>query len=271
MQIDQFVHNDLNRFLILANDEGWICDRWEFDFLFNAFPQGCLVARRWGIPVGFVTSIKYGNSGWIGNLVVREQFRGQGVGTMLMKSALAALENAGAETVWLTASLAGKPIYESLGFKSVDVINRWVGRGIGDEEDDHPTKRCISRDEMLDIDKAGWGDRRDAIIDLTTERGRVFSTRGAFLVSQPCAEGVQLGPWGGTDGGALLLLEEALAETGWENKVFLDAPLGNSGLSSFLLGMGFLIQGTTLLMCKGNASAYAPERVYALASMGSMG
>lgn len=271
MQIDQFKQNDLDRFMSLAKAESWVCDRWEFDFLFNAFPQGCLVARRWGIPVGFVTSVKYGSSGWIGNLIVREQFRGQGIGSMLMKGALATLEDAGAETVWLTASLSGKPIYESLGFRSVDVINRWVGRGVGDEEDDHPARECISRDDMLDIDQAGWGDRRDAIIDLTLERGRVFSTRGAFLVSQSCTDGIQLGPWGGTDGGALLLLEEALAEAGWENKVFLDAPLGNSALTSFLLGMGFSIRGTTLLMCRGKAPDYAPEHIYALASMGSMG
>lgn len=271
MQIDQFKQNDIDRFMTLAKAEGWICDRWELDFLFGAFPQGCLVARRWDIPVGFVTSVKYGNSGWIGNLVVREQFRGQGIGSMLMKGALAALEDAGAETVWLTASLAGKPIYESLGFRTLDVINRWVGRGMGDEEGYQPARGDISRDDMLDIDQAGWGDRREAIIDLSLERGRVFSTSGAFLVSQSWADGIQLGPWGGNDGGALLLLEEALAEAGWENKVFLDAPLANSPLTSILLGMGFAIRGTTLLMCRGKAPAYAPERVYALASMGSMG
>lgn len=271
MQIDQFKHNDLERFMSLAKAEGWICDRWEFNFLMDVFPQGCLVARRWGIPVGFVTAVKYGTGGWIGNLIVREQFRGQGVGGMLMKHALAALESAGTETVWLTASLAGKPIYESLGFKSVDVINRWVGGGIGGEEENHAAMWEISRDDMLLVDQAGWGDRRDAIIDLAVERGSVFSTSGAFLVSQPCTDGVQLGPWGGNDSGALLLLEEALAEAGWGEKVFLDAPLRNAGLTAILPGMGFTVRGSTLLMCKGATPDYAPERIFALASMGSMG
>jgi ribosomal protein S18 acetylase RimI-like enzyme len=269
MQIDQFKHSDLDRFLRLAKAEGWICDRWEFDFLLNAFPQGCLVARRWGIAVAFVTAIRYGTSGWIGNLVVREEFRGQGLGRTLMEEAIAVLDEAGTETIWLTASLAGKPLYESLGFTAVDVINRWVGRGIGgDEASDGET---VSRDEILAVDRAGWGDLRETIIDQVAERGRVFGTRGAFLVSQACAGSVQLGPWGGNDGGALLLLENALTEAGWGKKVFLDAPLRNTGLAALLPGMGFSVRGSNLLMCRGKAPAYEPERIFALASMGSMG
>lgn len=269
MQIDLFRHNDLNRFLALAAAEGWICDRWEFDFLFRTFPNGCLVARQGGIPVGFVTSIKYGKSGWIGNLIVREELRGKGVGTTLMNRALAALDNAGAETVWLTASLAGKPVYESLGFTTVDVVNRWVGRGIGGVAT--PAGETISRADILALDQAGWGDRRDTVIDLVAGQGRVFSTRGAFLVSQRCAGGTQLGPWGGADLGALLLLEKALAEAGWGKKVFLDAPVSNAGQTAHLLGMGFSVRGSNLLMFRGETPAYEPGRIFALASMGSMG
>lgn len=268
MQIDQFRHEDIDDFLALAAEESWICDRWEFEFLFRAFPHGCLVAKQGGIPVGFVTSIKYRASGWIGNLIVRAELRGKGIGTSLMKKALAVLSAAGAETVWLTASRAGKPIYEALGFVTVDVVNRWVGEGI---EGKAPARETIPRAEILAIDQTGWGDRRDTIVDAVTSRGRLFAVRGAFLVSQPCADGVQLGPWGGTDREALLLLDDALAEAGRGTRVFLDAPIRNTGQTALLLGMGFSIQGSTLLMCRGETPAYAPERIFALASMGSMG
>lgn len=268
MQIDQFRHEDLDAFLTLAGEEGWICDRWEFEFLLNAFPGGCLVAREGDIPVGFATSIKYGKSGWIGNLIVRGDCRGRGVGTALMKQTLAALADAGTETVWLTASRAGKPIYEALGFAAMDVIHRWVGEGTGGMA---PCREPMPRSEILALDRDGWGDRRDAIIDAVADRGRLFTTRGAFLFSQPCAGGLQLGPWGGTDDGALLLLDDALAETEAGGRVFLDVPIRNTGQTSLLLGKGFSIRGSTLLMCRGAAPAYAPERVFALASMGSLG
>jgi ribosomal protein S18 acetylase RimI-like enzyme len=268
MEMDQFRQEDLEAFLALAIAEGWICGRWEFDFLFRTFPQGCLLAREGGIPVGFVTSIKYGESGWIGNLIVRGELRGKGIGTALMEKALAALADAGAATVWLTASRAGKPIYEALGFTTVDVVNRWVGEGIGGKA---PKRESIPRAEILAIDQAGWGDRREAIIDAVAGRGRVLATNGAFLVRQPCADGIQLGPWGGTDSGALLLLNDVLAEVGYGQRVFLDVPIRNSGQTALLLGMGFSVRGSTLLMYRGEEPAYAPGRIFALASMGSMG
>jgi GNAT superfamily N-acetyltransferase len=268
MRIDLFRHDDIDGFLAFAAEEGWICGRWEFDFLLPSFPQGCLVAKEAEFPIGYVTSIKYGESGWVGNLLVRKECRGKGIGTALMKQALAALSEAGTETAWLTASREGKPIYESLGFTAVDVVNRWVGEGIGGKV---PIREALSRAEILAIDQAGWGDRRDALIDVVRGRGQVWGSRDAFLVSQPCADGIQLGPWGGMDRGALLLLDDALIAAGRGTRVFLDAPIRNTGQTSLLLGMGFSIRGSTVLMCRGEAPAYEPERVFALASMGSMG
>ena len=268
MRIDAFRQEDIDGFLALAGSEGWICGRWEFDFLFRSFPSGCLVAWEAELPVGYVTSIKYGDSGWVGNLLVRKECRGKGVGTALMKQALDALSEAEAGTAWLTASREGKPIYESLGFAAVDVVNRWVGEGIDGKV---PIREALSRAEILAIDRAGWGDRRDVLIDVVRGRGQVRGSSDAFLVSQPCAEGIQLGPWGGMDRGAQLLLDDALVEAGRGTRVFLDAPIRNTGQTSLLLGMGFSIRGSTLLMCRGEAPAYVPERVFGLASMGSMG
>lgn len=267
MQIDLFRHEDLDAFLALAGAEGWICDRWEFDFLLRVFPAGCLAARRGGVPVGFVTSIRYDASGWIGNLIVPGEHRGQGIGTALMKRVLTVLADAGAETVWLTASRAGKPIYEGLGFAAVDVVHRWVGEGCGGEA---PARDIVLRSEILEMDRGGWGDRRDAIIDAVAARGRLFATRGGFLFSQPCADGVQLGPWGGS-GTSVLLLDDALAALHPGQRVFLDVPIRNTGQTALLLGKGFSIRGSTLLMYRGTTPAYAPERVFALASMGSLG
>ena len=268
MDIDLFGEDDIEGFLALADAEGWICGRWEFEFLFRAFPRGCLVARDDGAPVGYVTAVKYGASGWVGNLLVRKECRGRGIGTALMKKALAALDEAGTGTVWLTASRDGKPIYESLGFTAVDVVNRWIGEGHCGTP---PSREAPLRDAILAIDCAGWGDRRDLLIDVVAGRGAVRGARDAFLVSQPCADGVQLGPWGGADRDALLLLDDALTGAGRGTRVFLDAPIRNTAQTSLLLRMGFAIRGSTVLMCRGETPTYAPERVFALASMGSMG
>lgn len=268
MEIDRFKHDDVDIFLELAADEGWLCDRWEFDFLVTAFPEGCLVGRENGLAVAFITSIKYDRSGWIGNLIVRRDVRGKGAGSALMKRVLDVLGAMGTETVWLTASEAGKSIYEGLGFRSIDVIKRWRGRGGGTVSE--PGK--IAPAGILAIDQDGWGDRREAIIDAVTARGAVFGSSDGFLVSQKCGDGVQLGPWGCRNGEtAATLLDCARAKAGGEVEVFLDVPARNVAVASLLHDRDFGIKGSTTLMYLGRTPDYRPERIFALASMGSMG
>jgi hypothetical protein len=185
-----------------------------------------------------------------------------------MEKALEELDKAGAASVWLTASKQGKPIYERLGFVVVDVISRWVGQGLWDVSSE---PAAGSRDALLAIDSAGWGDSRESIIDAAVRRGRIFHAGESFLVSQPCSDGIQLGPWGGLDRHASALLDDALLAAGKGVTVLLDVPIRNTEQTTLLMGKGFSIRGSTLLMCRGTLPAYAPESIYALASMGSMG
>lgn len=268
VDIDRFRHEDIDDFLTLAASEGWICDRWELEFLLAQFPSGCLTARYEGQLAGYITSIKYTTSGWIGNLIVQSKYRGQGVGSALMEKALEALDLSGASTVWLTASKQGKPIYERLGFMVVDVINRWVGQGLWGISTE---SAAVSREEIIALDRAGWGDSRERIIDVALSRGRVYRAGGSFLVSQPCSDGIQLGPWGGIDRRASILLDDILLAVGKGVRLLLDVPVRNMEQTALLMGKGFSIRGSTLLMCRGRLPAYAPESIYSLASLGSMG
>lgn len=269
MQFDRFRHDDVPAFLALADEEGWICDQWEFDFQMRSFPQGCLVMRQDEAPVAFVTSIKYGRSGWIGNLLVHPGFRGAGIGSGLMRRSLAALADAGARTVWLTASPAGKAIYERLGFVAVDTIKRWCGEGIGSGA---VTPPLVSPPDIAALDRAGWGDARDAILREVLRRGRLAVHAGGFLVCQHSGGGLQLGPWGAVGREpATRLLDEALTRAGDGTRVFLDVPVRNVDAAIILLQRGFDVRGSTTLMFLGETPDYTPSLVYALASMGSMG
>jgi GNAT superfamily N-acetyltransferase len=269
MVIDRFKHEELSDFLALAAAENWICGRWEFDFLLGNFPQGCLAMRLDNAPVAFITAIKYGTSGWIGNLVVRKDLRGKGIGSALMGKALEALLEAGARTVWLTASEAGRFIYERLGFDVIDAVKRWYGSGSsgeGGEATDY------SRTDLLALDRAGWGDDRAKIIAEALARGKVIARDGGFLISQPDTEGVQLGPWG-ADGPetAGALLDIARTRAGEGTRLFLDVPARNVDAAPLMHSRGFSERGSALLMFLGEKPVYEPGRIYALASMGSMG
>jgi len=269
MIIDLFRHEDMDPFLHLASAENWICDRWEFAFLLRHFPQGCLAARMDDAPVAFITSIKYGKSGWVGNLVVRKELRGKGIGSALMKRTLATLVDAGARTIWLTASEAGKSIYERSGFIVADMVKRWFGIGTAGS---YVEPGDIFATDILAMDHSGWGDMRECLFTELLERGTVTVKSGGFLIGQPCNGSMQLGPWGALGRNtAIELLDCARIRAGEGTRVFLDAPVRNIDAAEILHSRGFVLGGSALLMYLGEKPAYDPTRIYALASMGSMG
>lgn len=265
--ISAFLENDIQHFLALAEDEGWICEKWELDFLLRTFPQGCLVWRENGRSLGFITSIRYGRSGWIGNLLVDPDHRRRGIGRDLMEITVATLLANWVETVWLTASEQGAGLYTRLGFAAVDRIYRWTGRGRGGfrEEAMAPDIEVVKH-----IDQSGWGDRRQALINETCRRGEVLGGSGGFICTQKWEHGTQIGPWGCFEASeARRLFDQALR--GGDGGIFLDVPEANDTATALVTERGFSVKGSSVLMYLGAKPLYRPKNIYALASMGSMG
>lgn len=271
MRIEPFTAADIPPFLALADREGWICAPEEFFFLLRTFPAGCCTVSRDGIPLAFITSIRYGTSGWIGNLIVDPGLRGKGVGRQLMEAAMTALHRAGATSVWLTASVQGAPLYAKLGFATLDTIRRWSGNGIVDSTPAPPLSPAAYR-RMTCIDRHGWGDRRSSILRDSLVEGTCRSAVDGFIVTRPAPNGSQIGPWGTwTADTATRLLHASFIPAPSAPPVLLDVPAGNRYATSLLDRSGFSAVGETLLMCHGTLPQYRPETIYALASMGSMG
>lgn len=266
--LEPFRISQVPLFLSLATREGWQCGQWEFDFLLENFPNGCWVACSKGDRAGFITGAKYGKSGWIGNLLVREDRRGQGIGRLLMEQAMNSLDRAGVETIWLTASRAGQPLYEKLGFVATDTIIRWRGKGTVD-------KRMVPQEcpmaLVAELDHLAWGDDRRAIIGNIAGFGTVVAAADGFCMVQGTDGALQLGPWScrGVQA-AEELLDQALAVAG-RGTISLDVPESNHHASSILVARGFSPMGATRLMYRGSRPRYQPRYIYALASMGSMG
>lgn len=258
---------DIASFLDLAGREGWVSDRWELEFLLEEFPRGCLAWRGTAGTLGYVTSVRYGKSGWIGNLLVCEEARRRGVGRALMEGAVAELLKSGVETVWLTASADGAGLYRKLGFVPIDGINRWGGKAAikGSRKSDP-----LDLESLRAIDRVGWGDRRESLLWVTCGRGRLHTSSGGFICFQKWNSGTQIGPWSCLIGSqAEEFLDQVLTEG--DDDFFLDVPEGNFAAGELLMRRGFAVRGRTLLMYLGNDPLYQPGSIYALASMGSMG
>ena len=263
----RFREADIAPFLSLAGREGWISEAWEFEFLLRSFPRGCFVWREGGEARGYITSIRYGKSGWIGNLLVHPGARRHGIGRGLMELSVSALLKSGAETLWLTASEEGAGIYQKLGFVPIDSINRWTGKAaLNWEFKPDP----LDIESVRAVDRVGWGDRRETLLHQTCGRGRLHTSSGGFICCQELGNGMQIGPWGCLIGAqAGQLLDRVL--TAGDTDVFLDVPAGNLAAAALLSQRGYAIKSSTLLMYLGDQPLYHPGSIYALASMGSMG
>ena len=74
------------------------------------------VGCRDGRVAAVAGCVRFGRTGWLGNVAVDDDVRGQGLGRAISQAAVDHLHQAGVETVLLTATKPGRPIYERLGF-----------------------------------------------------------------------------------------------------------------------------------------------------------
>jgi ribosomal protein S18 acetylase RimI-like enzyme len=270
MTVEPFRNSDIPAFLSLAAAESWIAELWEFEFLLSTFPEGCFCVRdSAGKGIAFVTSLRHESSGWIGNLIVSSEYRGQKIGEKLFASTLDALRDSGVGTFWLTASKSGRSLYEKFGFHSIDTIIRWSG--VGRQRHVLHGQDC-PRELLAGIDSKGWGDCRHALLDVTAGRGRQMSYDSGFVVIQPTGSAWQLGPFSALDSGtAEQLLDDALRTVPVGMKVYSDVPASNRAALRMFNRKRMRISGSNELMYAGQKPEYRSEYVYGLATMGSCG
>ena len=102
-------------------DGGWGTYR-QFHPLLNFFAANrqCrpFVARDGeGRVVATSVATRYGRTGWIGQVFVRPELRGHGLGRRMTAVALEVLQRAGCDTILLVATDLGRPVYDRLGFR----------------------------------------------------------------------------------------------------------------------------------------------------------
>lgn len=269
--IRPFTTEDIPRFLQLADAEEWIVLPWEIPFLLESFPDGCLCwVDDSGEKRGFVTASVHRRSGWIGNLVVDRDHRGAGIGSRLFDRALSALRARGVSTIWLTASPAGKTIYEKRGFQEIDRVIRFIGRGGTPPPLPTDPMQTVPPD-IPKIDGQGWGDDRSTLIGRCIDNGTLISRGDGFLLIQGFGDRFQVGPWGSqSQEGGEMLLRMGMGRIGNTN-FFIDTLAANSSSMNLLFRTGLRAVGENSLMYLGDPPAWNPRLIYGLATMGSSG
>ena len=101
----------------LANTMNWNMAIEDFEFMTSLEPEGCFVALQGSERVGIATSISFGNVGWFGNLIVKEKYRSEGAGSLIVKHSINYLQSKGVTTIGLYAYTNLHNFYSNLGFE----------------------------------------------------------------------------------------------------------------------------------------------------------
>lgn len=257
-----------------ADLEGWRVPAAELTLYRNELAgSACVLRDAAAGALGFVTVCRHRRSGWIGNLIVDPARRGQGLGRRLFLHAAELLAARGAETLWLTASPDGRPLYESCGFRQAGTVERWTARGAGDGSLTAVGAGPGAMAALITADAAGWGDDRSELLRLLARDGTPLAADGSTALLQAGERLRVLGPWLSPQRcprADRQIVAQALGAVGGGAELAVDL-IGGSPAQQLLHAAGFRQAGETVLMRRGAAPSAPADAVAALATLGSMG
>ena len=182
---------DLDFAAACTHAEGWASeDHTALLGFFLADPLGCLLAELHGHPVGICVATSYGHSGFIGELIVLPQARGQGIGAALLNRAVELLQQRGARTVYLDGVLGAVELYERNGFRKLTRSWRFSGRLPGRAHPQVVPMQAHHLSQVFAFDQAAFGADRSFFLG---RRWSLFPELGRVLVQDNQVQGYLLG------------------------------------------------------------------------------
>ena len=109
---------------------GWELSEADFEFMIELEPEGCFVLLEDSERIGLATTISFSSIGWFGNLLILDNRRNRGAGSMLVEHSIKYLLGKGVKTVGLYAYKDRIHFYERLGFKRTSDFLILKGKGV---------------------------------------------------------------------------------------------------------------------------------------------
>jgi ribosomal protein S18 acetylase RimI-like enzyme len=266
---------DLAACVELAADRGWPPEQNKWRLLFA-------VGEAYGVddPAGGLAAMavltRYGRQlAAVGTMVVASRFGRRGLGRRLMTYLL---EQAGPAVVYLAANSSsyGLPLYQSLGFQSIDTVTRHAGRFAPRQHAALPGSfrpaSMPDREPMAALDRKVFGaDRRQVLTEMFGLAQRVLVAedgRGAlagFATAWRNEDDLVIGPLVAADPGVARTLITAVAAE--ENgSVRVDIRGGHLELANWATARGLVPCGSATLMVRGGNLPGERDKLFAPAS-----
>jgi len=154
---------------------GWELSEADFEFMLELEPEGCFVLLEDSERIGLATTISFGLVGWFGNLLILDNRRNRGAGSMLVEHSIKYLSGKGVKTVGLYAYMDRIHFYERLGFKRISDFMILKGKGVALSTS--PFAREAEKQdvqEIMEFDRSCFGaDRRKLLEPILLDEGNI--------------------------------------------------------------------------------------------------
>jgi len=129
-------------------------------------PEGCFVLLSNSERIGIATAVGFGEVGWFGSLIVSEDHRKKGAGSLLVRHAVNYLKKKNVRTVGLYAYIDKVPFYRRLGFEYDSEFIVLKGKGFPSPVGANP-RETIKEDiqEVIEFDHSCFGASRGKLLE----------------------------------------------------------------------------------------------------------
>jgi len=159
--------DDVPAGLRLCRLSGWNQTAEDWNTFLEFSPGACRVTERSGAVIGTVATLRFGGAfSWIAMILVDPAMRGQGMGTELVREALAILNEE--KCVRLDATEAGARVYRRQGFVEEYCLTRMVAENpVQPAAVEEPGCKLIGAndlEEIFDLDRKVFGADRSKLL-----------------------------------------------------------------------------------------------------------
>jgi N-acetylglutamate synthase-like GNAT family acetyltransferase len=262
LKIEQFSNKDISKLIALSSSVGWDYDEREIHTILSS---GCIYGHKntEGKVVSSATIIPYDmNFASIGMVIVHPDYRGLGLGKKVTQTCIDRVSKD--KSIMLISTEEGKPLYDRLGFKTVDVIHKFLCEKFIPNTLDSTKGFTIEHYQTADfrkvkeLDAAAFGDQRSTFL-----LNRIKQCKQCVVVKNHYHEiigfglsiqgpvNLILGPIVAPDDHIAISIINALASNHGGN-LRIDVPSGHPEFMTFLGTCGFKEVNKPPLMIKNS-------------------
>lgn len=262
----RLVASDIPAAVGLSEQAGWNQTGDDWRLLIELAPEGCLAIEVDGELAATTTLLCYGRRlAWIGMVLTKMSYRGRGLARYLLTQAQTEADQMRIETVKLDATDQGRPLYEKMGFRCEQAVERWSRPGSG-----HTLSTAAPVEEppvnWRVADHRAFGADRSELLERLARRSQPpLFIEGSYLLTRPGRQTRYLGPSVcKTPGTARKLTERALGMAVSDSWSW-DLLPKNRNAVALAQDLGFAPARQLQRMARGKGLHAKEDTIYAIA------